>query len=101
VQNRHPSRYSRIKGNPGIRAIRDNASERSQSSPYYYNAEFAGDHRDVVAEISLRDAVLVSASGVRRQKSGDSVAVVDRVERNTTLLYSVDSDICLNLKELV
>jgi hypothetical protein len=54
-----------------------------------------------VAEISLRDAVLVSASGVRRQKSGDSVAVVDRVERNTSLLYSVDSDICLNLKELV
>jgi hypothetical protein len=68
---------------------------------YCYDAEFAGDRRDVVAETSLRDAVLVSASGERRQKSGDSVAMVDRVERNTSLLYSVDSDICLNLKELV
>jgi hypothetical protein len=73
----------------------------TQGNIYYYNADLAGDHRDVVAEISLRDAVLVSASGERRQKSGDSVAVVDRVERKTSLLYSVDSDICLNLKELV
>jgi hypothetical protein len=73
----------------------------TQGNIYYYNADFAGDRRDVVAEISLRDAVLVSARGERRQKSRDSVAVVDRVERKTSLLYSVDSDICLNLKELV
>jgi hypothetical protein len=66
-----------------------------------YSPNFGGDRPYVVAEINLHDAVLVSARGERRQKSRDSVAVVDRVERKTSLLYSVDSDICLSLKELV